>query len=85
LDDPSHYKSNPWNGFTSDEVTVTVTAGSFTKSLGTILIKSFGDYNFANDVEDKVAPQINVNYDFFFKCKLVSFFIGNINDHNLTT
>ncbi len=63
LDDAAHYKGNPWGGFTSDEVTVTVTAGMFSKVEGKVLIKSFGDYNLSKDVEDTVAPEIFVEYD----------------------
>ena len=63
LDDVANYKGNPWGGFTSDEVTVEVKADRFVKATGKVLIKSFGDYNFANEVEDTVAPQINVNYN----------------------
>ncbi len=63
LDDPARFKGNPWGGFTSDEVVVQVTAGSFSKSLGTVLFKSFGDYNLARDIEDKRAPEISLQYD----------------------
>ena len=63
LDDAAHYKGNPWGGFTSDEVTVKVTAGAFAKSTGTVLFKSFGDYSFGKDVADKLAPEIKIEYD----------------------
>lgn len=65
LDDPAHYKGNPWNGFTSDEVEVKITASSFSKSIGKVLIRKFGDYDFTkDDVIDEIAPQIIVDYDF---------------------
>ncbi len=63
LDDPAHYKSNPWGGFKSDEVTVTITADYFSKSEGKVLIKSFGDFDFSKEIEDNVAPQILVDVD----------------------
>ncbi len=63
LDDAAHYKGNPWGGFTSDEVTVTISAGSFSKAKGTVLIKSFGDYNFAKDIVDTVSPELTLEYD----------------------
>ena len=63
LDDSGHYKGNPWGGFTSDEVTVTITADRFVKASGKILVKSFADFDLSENIEDTVAPQINVNYD----------------------
>lgn len=63
LDDPAHYKGNPWGGFTSDEVTVKIVSGAFMKATGKMIIKSFGDYNLAKDIEDTVAPKITLNYD----------------------
>ncbi len=63
LDDVAHYKGNPWGGFTSDEVTVTVTASAFSKVEGKVLIKSFGDYDFSREIEDSLAPEIFVGYD----------------------
>ncbi len=62
LDDPVNYKGNPWSGFTSDEVTVKIVASAFTKATGTVVIKSFGDYDLAKDIEDTAAPQITLNY-----------------------
>lgn len=63
LDDPTHYKGNPWGGFTSDEVVVTLTAGSFDKMEGKVLLKTFGDFDLAKDIEDTIAPEIFVDYD----------------------
>ena len=63
LDDPAHYKSNPWGGFTSDEVTVTITAGAFIKSQGTVILKRFGDFDLSKDIIDDKAPEINLLYD----------------------
>lgn len=63
LDDAAHYKGNPWGGFTSDEVTVTVTASAFSKVEGKVLIKSFGDYDFSKEIEDSLAPEIFIEYD----------------------
>ncbi len=63
LDDVAHYKSNPWGGFTSDEVTVTVTASAFSKVEGKVLIKSFGDYDLSQEIEDSLAPEIFLGYD----------------------
>lgn len=60
LDDPANYKGNPWGGFTSDEVTVKLVASAFTKASGTVLVKSFGDYNLSKDIVDELAPQITV-------------------------
>lgn len=62
LDDPAHYKGNPWGGFTSDEVTVKIVSGAFMKASGQMIIKSFGDYNLAKDIEDTVAPKIMLDY-----------------------
>ncbi len=62
LDDPTHFKSNPWQGFTSDEVTVEVTASRFVKAEGKLLIKSYGDYDFSKEIVDTVAPDIKINY-----------------------
>lgn len=62
LDDPAQYKGNPWGGFTSDEVTVTVKATSFSKAQGKVLIKSFGGYDFSKDVQDTTAPEISIDY-----------------------
>lgn len=62
LDDPANYKGNPWGGFTSDEVTVKITASGFTKSTGQMIVKSFGGYDLAKDVVDTVAPQITLDY-----------------------
>ena len=63
LDDAAHYKGNPWGGFTSDEITVSISAARFAKAEGKILIKSYGDYDFSKDIVDTQAPQISVNYD----------------------
>jgi len=63
LDSSAHYKANPWSGFTSDEVTVTITADSFLKTEGKLLIKSFGDLDFSKEIQDTVAPQIFVDVD----------------------
>ena len=63
LDSSAQYKGNPWGGFTSDEVTVTITADYFDKSEGKVLIKSFGDLDFSKEIEDKTAPQILVDVD----------------------
>lgn len=62
LDDTANYKGNPWGGFTSDEVTVKLVASAFTKSTAKIVIKSFGDYNYASDIVDTEKPQIKLNY-----------------------
>lgn len=64
LDDPAHFKSNPWKGFTSDEVTVKVTAGKFVKGEGKVVFTSFGDYDLSSDIIDDVSPIINLDYDF---------------------
>ena len=63
LDDEGNYKGNPWGGFTSEEVTVTVTAGQFIKSTGKVLFKQFGDYDLSNEIIDDVAPRIVVEYE----------------------
>ena len=63
LDDVAHYKANPWGGFTSDEVTVTISADRFMKASGKVLFKSFGDFDLSTDIQDTVAPQIFVDYD----------------------
>ncbi|MBQ2768597.1 MAG: hypothetical protein IJF44_01280 [Clostridia bacterium] len=63
LDDVANYKGNPWGGFTSEEVTVQVTASNFSKSTGKLLIKSYGDYDFSKDIADEVAPSIVLDYD----------------------
>lgn len=64
LDNPTYYKSNPWTGFTSDEVVVTLTAGRFIKGDGKILFTSFGDYDLSKDIIDDVKPEITLDYDF---------------------
>ena len=63
LDAPDKYKSDPWEGFKGDEVSVTVSAGGFSKAEGVLLIKAFGGYNFANDIIDNQAPSISFDYD----------------------
>ena len=63
LDDAAHYKSNPWGGFTSDEVSVQITAGKFSKVEGVVLVKSFAGFSLANNINDTEAPTINVDYD----------------------
>lgn len=63
LDDEEHYKSDPWGGFTGEEVSVTITAEKFSKSEGVLLIKSFGGYDFSKDIIDNEAPEINFDYD----------------------
>ena len=63
LDDPAHFKSDPWQGFQSEEVTVTVTASRFVKAEGNVVIKSYGDYDFSKETVDNVAPEIKINYD----------------------
>ena len=63
LDDPGQYKSDPWEGFKGDEVSVTIKPGNFIKAEGVLLIKSFGGYNLANDVVDSQAPTITLDYD----------------------
>ncbi len=63
LDDVANYKGNPWGGFTSEEVTVKVTASNFSKSIGKVLIKSYGDYDFSKDIVDDVAPTLVFDYD----------------------
>ena len=63
LDDPDHYKSDPWLGFPSGEVKVSVKADSFSKSQAAVLIKSFGTYKFSKDIEDTQAPEIKIDYD----------------------
>lgn len=62
LDDPMNYKGNPWGGFTSDAVTVKITASGFTKSTAQMVVKSFGGYDLSKDIVDTVAPQITLNY-----------------------
>lgn len=63
LDDSTHYKSNPWGGFTSDEVSVKITAGKFSKVEGVVLVKSFAGFNLSKNIDDTVAPTISVDYD----------------------
>ena len=63
LDDPAHFKSDPWQGFQSDEVTVHITASRFLKAEGKVVIKSYGDYDFSKEIVDTLAPEITVKYD----------------------
>ena len=63
LDDEEHYKSDPWEGFTGDEVSVTVTADKFAKGEGVLFIKSYSGYDFSKDVVDDAAPEISYEYD----------------------
>ena len=63
LDNPVRYKANPWGGFTSEDVTVKITAEHFVKSDGKVLIKSFGDLDFSQAIQDTVAPQLFVDVD----------------------
>ena len=63
LDDAAHYKGNPWGGFTSDEVTVKISADRFVKAEGKVVIKSFGDLDFSQDIQDTLAPQILLDCD----------------------
>ena len=63
LDDPVRYLGNPWGGFIGDEVTVKVTADRFSKPGGKVLIKSFGDFNLSNKIEDTQAPTLKISYD----------------------
>lgn len=63
LDDPGKYKSDPWEGFKGDEVSVTIKGGGFSKAEGVLLIKSFGGYNLAQDIIDIQAPIISFDYD----------------------
>ena len=64
LDDPAHFKSNPWNGFTSDEVIVKVVAGKFVKGEGKVVFTSFGDYDLRQDIKDDEIPEITLDYEF---------------------
>ena len=63
LDNPEQYKGNPWGGFIGEEVTVKITAERFVKSTGKLLIKSFGDFSFAQEVKDTEKPNLKVLYD----------------------
>ena len=63
LDDPGKYKSDAWEGFKGDEVSVTIKAEAFAKSEGVLLIKSFGGYDFSKDIVDNQAPTITFDYD----------------------
>ena len=63
LDDEAHYKSDPWGGFTGEEVSVTITAEKFSKGEGVLFIKSYAGYNLAKDVVDNNAPEIYFDYD----------------------
>lgn len=63
LDDPAHYKGNPWGGFLGEEVSVKVTAERFAKAEGKLLIKQFGGYDLSQAVEDTQAPELKVAYD----------------------
>ena len=63
LDDPAHFKSNPWGGFTSDEVTVTVTAGKFVKGEGKVVFTQIGDFDLTQTISDKIAPELYLGYD----------------------
>ncbi len=63
LDSVANYKGNPWGGFISDEVTVTIKADRFMKSSGQVLIKSFGDLDLSKNIEDTTPPEILVDYD----------------------
>ncbi len=63
LDDPSKYKSDAWEGFKGEEVSVTIKAESFSKSEGVLLIKSFAGYDFSKDIIDTQAPTITFDYD----------------------
>ena len=63
LDAPAQYKSDAWEGFKGDEVSVTVKAENFSKSEGVLLIKSFGGYDLSKDVVDNDAPVIFFDYD----------------------
>ncbi len=63
LDDPAHYKGNPWGGFLGEEVSVKVTAERFSKAEGKVLIKSFGGYDFSQEIEDTQAPELKVACD----------------------
>ena len=63
LDDETIYKSDPWGGFTSDEVSVKISASAFAKSEGVLMIKSFAGFDLSKDVVDEVAPEIQLGYD----------------------
>ncbi len=63
LDGVANYKGNPWGGFTSDEVTVSITADRFVKPEGKVLIKSFGGFDFSTTIEDTAKPEILVDVD----------------------
>ena len=63
LDDPTHFKSNPWHGFTSDEVIVSVTAGKFVKGQAKVLFTTIGDYDLTEDILDEKAPEMTFGYD----------------------
>jgi hypothetical protein len=63
LDDPAHFKGNPWGGFTSDEVIISVTAGKFVKGQAKVLFTAIGDYDLTQDVLDDQAPEMTFGYD----------------------
>ena len=63
LDDPGKYKSDAWEGFKGDEVSVTIKAEGFAKAEGVLLIKSFNGYDFSKDIIDNEAPAITFDYD----------------------
>lgn len=59
------YQFNPWEGFTSDEVTVSLYPTDFVKEEGKILIKSIAGYDFSQSevLEDTEKPLIEIDYN----------------------
>lgn len=57
------YKFNPWEGFTSDKVQVSITPTNFKSASGRFIVKSIAGIDFSQEVlEDKVAPELIVDY-----------------------
>lgn len=57
------YKFNPWGGFTSDKVKISIIPSGFKNPTGTLLVKSIGGIDLSQEVmEDTVAPKVTVDY-----------------------
>lgn len=57
------YKFNPWEGFTSDKVQVSIIPNNFKAASGRLIVKSIAGIDFSQEVlEDTQAPEITVDY-----------------------
>lgn len=77
FDDPVHFGTYLWDGFTSNEVYCRISCDKYKTDAAKILVRKYGNYDLSNpEIDDKVDPVLDIDYGEYTEENLPDALVG---------